>query len=154
MGCLGKHKMSKSVGHLHSQYDTCILSAGMPGVFYFPLFPRPQHPNASHWGPFRDTPHLRHHQRAHQPETGPNHRSWKYLQKKCGQFHNFGPPQFFGHCHIVMFPKDRQTWGPWMFKCSGNFLKTLKWPGQKVILSLGIYVNVQFIHFNKNHEVW
>ena len=95
--------MSKSVGHLHSQYDTCILSAGMPGVFYFPLFPRPQHPNASHWGPFRDTPHLRHHQRAHQPETGPNHRSWKYLQKKCGQFHNFGPPQFFGHCHIVMF---------------------------------------------------
>ena len=112
-------------------------------LFYFPLFQRPQHPNASHWGPFRDTPHLRHHQRAHQPETGPNHRSWKYLQKKMWSISQFRTSKNF--LDIVMFSKDRQAWGPWMLKCSGNFFENFEMTRPKSHFIIG-YIFKRPVH--------
>lgn len=149
MGCPGKHKMSKSVEHLHTQcrdawcallYFTfhCSndLSIRMPPI-----------------GALSET-HLifvitkEHISQKPAQTTGPG----STCRKKCGQFHNFGPPKIFWT--LSCFPRTGKLEVPECWNVQETFLKTLKWPGQKVILSLGIYLNVQFIHFNKSHEVW
>ena len=116
-------------------------------MFCLPLLPTTSASECLPSGPFRDTPHLRHHQRAHRPENGPNHRSWKYLQKEnVVSFTKFRTSKIF--LDIVMFTKNLQIWGPWISEMLRKVFKNLEMTPPKSQVSLSVYYwNVQFIHF-------